>query len=102
MSNLDSSRPTSSEPTVERWRTSRPERRKPISIKMAKPRSKELTRREKQVLEAMAEGLSNKLIADKLDMSDHTAKFHVANVCWKLDCDTRTQAVAKAIRAGLV
>jgi DNA-binding NarL/FixJ family response regulator len=64
--------------------------------------SKTLTRRELEVLTAMAEGLSNKLIADKLDMSDHTAKFHVRNVCEKLECDTRTGAVAKAIRAGIV
>ena len=73
--------------------TSRPEHPKP---------KKPLTRRELQTLVAMAEGLSNKRIADRLGISDHTAKFHVCNACQKMGCTTRTEAVAKAIRAGIV
>jgi DNA-binding NarL/FixJ family response regulator len=50
----------------------------------------------------LAEGLSNKLIAARLSISDHTAKFHVNAILSKLNAGTRTEAVTKAIRAGLV
>lgn len=53
---------------------------------------KTLTSREKEVLALMVEGLSNKLIAAKLDIGDSTAKFHVANVCQKLGVTTRVEA----------
>lgn len=61
-----------------------------------------LTRRELEVLNLMAEGLSNKLIAAQLGISDHTAKFHVENVIKKLGGSNRTGAVAEGIRRGLV
>jgi len=62
----------------------------------------ELTERERQVVNLLAEGLSNKLIADRLGISDHTAKFHVNGVMVKLGASTRTEAVVEAVRRGLV
>jgi two-component system nitrate/nitrite response regulator NarL len=62
----------------------------------------ELTERERQVVQLLAEGLSNKLIADRLGISDHTAKFHVNGVLAKLGASTRTEAVVEAVRRGLV
>lgn len=62
----------------------------------------ELTERERQVVALLAEGLSNKLIADRLGISDHTAKFHVNGVMAKLGAGTRTEAVVEAVRRGLV
>lgn len=61
-----------------------------------------LTGREQEVLAAMADGLSNKMIARRLGISFHTAKFHVAAVLQKLGAESRTEAVAKAARQGLV
>lgn len=62
----------------------------------------ELTARERQVVQLLAEGLSNKLIADRLGISDHTAKFHVNGVMMKLGASTRTEAVVEAVRRGVV
>jgi DNA-binding NarL/FixJ family response regulator len=61
-----------------------------------------LTPRELEVLAAMADGASNKVIARRLDMSFSTAKFHVASILTKLDADSRTEAVMKAAQLGLV
>jgi NarL family two-component system response regulator YdfI len=61
-----------------------------------------LTPRELQVLAAMADGASNKAIARRLEISFHTAKFHVAAILAKLDADSRTEAVTKAAQLGLV
>jgi DNA-binding NarL/FixJ family response regulator len=61
-----------------------------------------LTPREREVLLAMADGASNKIIARRLGISFHTAKFHVAAILAKLDADTRTEALARAARLGLV
>jgi DNA-binding NarL/FixJ family response regulator len=61
-----------------------------------------LTPRERDVLTAMADGASNKVIARRLGISFHTAKFHVASILTKLDADTRTEALARAARMGLV
>lgn len=62
----------------------------------------QLTERERQVVQLLAEGLSNKLIADRLGISDHTAKFHVNGVMMKLGASTRTEAVVEAMRRGLI
>jgi DNA-binding NarL/FixJ family response regulator len=62
----------------------------------------QLTRRELEVLAAMADGASNKAIARRLGISFHTAKFHVAAILAKLDADSRTEAVAKAAQSGFV
>jgi two-component system, NarL family, response regulator YdfI len=61
-----------------------------------------LTRREREVLQMLAAGLGNKEIAARLNISDHTAKFHVASILGKLGASTRTQAVALGIRHGLI
>jgi NarL family two-component system response regulator YdfI len=61
-----------------------------------------LTPRELEVLAAMADGVSNKVIARRLGISFHTAKFHVAAILAKLNADSRTEAVARAAQLGLV
>jgi len=61
-----------------------------------------LTPRELDVLAAIADGASNKMIARRLGISFHTVKFHVASILEKLDADSRTEAVAEAARRGLV
>jgi DNA-binding CsgD family transcriptional regulator len=55
-----------------------------------------LTPREVEVLAALAEGMTNKAIARRLDISLHTVKFHVESLFRKLGARTRTEAVAKA------
>lgn len=61
-----------------------------------------LTAREVQVLERLAEGLSNKSIAERLRISDQTVKFHIASISGKLGAHNRTDAVRRAVRRGLV
>jgi DNA-binding NarL/FixJ family response regulator len=53
-------------------------------------------------LHLLAEGLSNKAIARRLAISDHTVKFHLAAIFSKLDAKSRAEALAQAIRFGLV
>lgn len=61
-----------------------------------------LTPREDAVLSLLSEGATNKMIARRLDISVHTAKFHVASILDKLDATTRTDAVAQGVRQGLL
>ena len=61
-----------------------------------------LTPRERDVLGLLAEGLPNKAIAKRLRISDHTVKFHLNAVLGKLGATSRTEAVTKAVRAGLL
>lgn len=61
-----------------------------------------LTPREASVLALLSEGATNKMIARRLDISVHTAKFHVASILGKLDATTRTDAVAQGVRQGLL
>jgi DNA-binding NarL/FixJ family response regulator len=61
-----------------------------------------LTAREIEVVGLLAEGLSNRLIAQRLAISDQTVKFHVASICGKLGAANRTDAVRLAIKRGLV
>jgi len=61
-----------------------------------------LTPREAEVLALLAEGASNKLIARRLGISVHTAKFHVGSLLDKLDATGRTDAVAHAARLGVI
>lgn len=61
-----------------------------------------LTPREIEVLVALSEGLSNKGVARRLDISQHTVKFHVESIFRKLGVATRAEAVAKGLRHGLV
>src|SRR5262249_58818697 len=68
----------------------------------AAPLVEPLTPRELQVLELLAEGLSNKAIAGRLGISDHTAKFHVNAILGKLGVQSRTEALVQAARLGLI
>ena len=61
-----------------------------------------LTAREVQVLELLAEGLANRMIADRLGISDQTVKFHVASILGKLGAANRTEAVRRAMRRGVI
>ncbi len=61
-----------------------------------------LTARELEVLQLLAEGLPNKIIAAQLKVSEHTAKFHVASIMTKLGAASRTEAVTLAARRGLL
>jgi DNA-binding NarL/FixJ family response regulator len=61
-----------------------------------------LTPRERTVLELLAQGLSNRRIAERLGISEHTAKFHVGAVCGKLGASSRTEAVSRGLRRGLI
>jgi two-component system nitrate/nitrite response regulator NarL len=68
----------------------------------AEPIPETLTPREAEVLEMLAEGVSNKIIAYRLNISEHTAKFHVNSILAKLNAGTRTEAVTRGIRMGLI
>jgi DNA-binding NarL/FixJ family response regulator len=61
-----------------------------------------LTPRELDVFEMLAEGFSNKKIAGKLNISEHTAKFHVNSILGKLHAGTRTEAVMRGVRRGIL
>ena len=61
-----------------------------------------LTARELEVLRMLAEGAANKTIAWKLGISEHTVKFHVAQILAKLNAGTRTEAVTVGVRRGLI
>jgi DNA-binding NarL/FixJ family response regulator len=61
-----------------------------------------LTGREMEVLQLLAEGLPNKLIAARLGITDHTVKFHVNAIMGKLGVQSRTEAVVRATRSGLI
>jgi two-component system nitrate/nitrite response regulator NarL len=62
----------------------------------------DLTPRELEVLQLLAEGLSNKAIALQLEISEHTVKFHVNAILGKLGAQSRTEAVVRATRLGLI
>ncbi len=61
-----------------------------------------LTPREREVLELVGQGLPNKLIARKLQVSEHTVKFHLSSVSAKLGAASRTDAVRLGLRQGLI
>ncbi len=61
-----------------------------------------LTLRERQVLEMLLEGLSNKEIAAQLKISAHTVKFHISSILGKLGASSRTEAAAIGLRRGLI
>jgi DNA-binding NarL/FixJ family response regulator len=64
--------------------------------------AEELTPRENEVLQMLANGLANKEIAARLSISEHTVKFHVASILGKLGAGSRTEAVSLGIRRGIV
>lgn len=61
-----------------------------------------LTPREREVLQLLAQGLPNKLIANRLHITEHTAKFHVSAILTKLGAASRTEAVTLAAHRGLL
>jgi len=61
-----------------------------------------LTMREREVLLLLSEGLPNKLIARRLQISEHTVKFHVSSIYAKLGATSRTDAVSRGVRRGLI
>ncbi len=61
-----------------------------------------LTPREREVLQLLSSGLGNKQIAAHLQISEHTAKFHVASILGKLGASSRTEAVSLGLRRGLI
>ena len=61
-----------------------------------------LTPREQETLLLLADGLPNKTIASRLSISEHTVKFHVNSILSKLGAQSRTEAVARATRLGLI
>ena len=72
------------------------------SLAVGKPVRLGLTSREQQVLEEICQGLSNREIADKLFVSEHTIKTHVSNLLVKLEVRRRTQAIRVARKHNLV
>ena len=66
------------------------------------PAAKNLTKREREILALVAEGLSNREIAERLVLSPETVKSHVAAILEKLNVSDRTQAAIYAVRNGLV
>jgi len=75
---------------------------KPVGPEFSDPIPRELTPRETQVLQLLAEGLPNKVIASQLDISEHTVKFHINSIMGKLGAQSRTDAVMRATRSGLI
>ncbi len=84
-----------------------PQELEPLLAASAPPHALEapgatLTPRELEVLRMMADGAANKEIAWQLGISEHTVKFHVASILGKLDAGSRTEAVARGLRTGLI
>ncbi len=61
-----------------------------------------LTAREREVLELLSRGLSNRLIARELHISEHTVKFHISSLYAKLEVNNRAEAVSQGARHGLI
>ena len=68
----------------------------------SEPPAEPLTAREGEVLALLAEGLTNRAIAARLGITDHTVKFHVNAILGKLGVESRAEAIVQAIRLGLV
>lgn len=66
------------------------------------PAGEPLTPRESLVLALVADGAGNKEIASRLQISEHTVKFHVSSILSKLGAATRTEAVARGFKEGLI
>lgn len=66
------------------------------------PPGEPLTSREAEVLSMLADGAGNRDIASRLGISEHTVKFHVSSILGKLGASTRTEAVTRGYREGLI
>ncbi len=73
-----------------------------LPVAISESLDEELTPRELDVLQLLAEGMTNKAIAQRLAISDHTVKFHVNAIMSKLAAQSRTEAVVRATRLGLI
>jgi DNA-binding NarL/FixJ family response regulator len=74
----------------------------PMRERLISPTVEALTPREQEVLQLLVEGLTNKAIARRLSISESTVKFHLNAILSKLGAQSRTDAVVRATRAGLV
>lgn len=83
-----------------RWRRTRSSSRP--AVRTGEPFFEPLTARGWQVLDRLAKGLSNKMIAADLRISDETVQFHLAAIFGRLGASNRTDAVRLAIGRGLV
>jgi DNA-binding NarL/FixJ family response regulator len=72
------------------------------SVLAAKDREELLTAREREILRLLADGMSNSDVAAKLFISQETVKSHVRHILTKLEADTRTHAVAIALRESMI
>ncbi len=61
-----------------------------------------LSKREKEILQLIADGNPNKAIAEMLNISEHTVRNHISNIFQKLKSDDRTEAAVKALRQGII
>jgi DNA-binding NarL/FixJ family response regulator len=61
-----------------------------------------LTPREREVLGLLGDGLGNREIAARLNISEHTIKFHIRSILGKLGASSRTEAVSRGLRSGLI
>ncbi|NJP07536.1 MAG: response regulator transcription factor [Chloroflexaceae bacterium] len=61
-----------------------------------------LTGRENEVLGLLSQGLPNKLIAQRLGISEHTVKFHISSIYTKLGATNRAEAISRGARLGLI
>ena len=64
--------------------------------------SEDLTERETEVVRLLGEGRSNREMAERLGISQHTVKFHISSILGKLGAETRTEAVSRGIRMGVI
>ena len=69
---------------------------------LTREREEMLTQRERQILQLLADGMSNADVAGKLFISQETVKSHVRHILAKLEADTRTHAVAIALRESII
>ncbi len=72
------------------------------AVRTNKPRRGPLTRRQREVLALVAEGLSDREIAARLYLSEHTVHRHMANLMSRLEVNSRSAAVARGVREGLI
>ncbi len=88
--------------TARREATSPPACPPAPSLTTARDGSDVLTQREREILQLLANGDSNADVAAKLFISQETVKSHVRHILAKLEADTRTHAVAIAIRESII